>query len=326
MAAIPFDAALLDGYRAVRETGAGPMSLERLSSVRTEDAAEVPTLDELRRGGQFEVTSVPVPGASGASETELLICTPAAVAGPAASRPVLYFVHGGGYFSGDPRHLFFIKPLLSEAERLGASLISAGYRLAPEHPYPAPLDDVYAGLLWTAEHAAELGLDADRIVVAGTSAGGGLAAALSLSVRDKGGPQLVGQLLMCPMLDDRNDTASAHQMDGVDLWDRSWNGFGWTALLGSACGTPDVSPYAAPARATDLSGLPPAFIDVGSAETLRDEAVAYADRIWRAGGSAELHVWSGGYHAFDLVVPDAAISRAAWQARRSWLERVLAAA
>ncbi|MER0443955.1 alpha/beta hydrolase [Streptomyces sp. Edi4] len=86
-----------------------------------------------------------------------------------------------------------------------------------------------------------------------------------------------------------------------------------------------MSPYAAPARATDLSGLPPAFIDVGSAETLRDEAVAYADRIWRAGGSAELHVWSGGYHTFDLVVPDAVISRAAWQARRSWLERVLAA-
>ncbi len=127
------------------------------------------------------------------------------------------------------------------------------------------------------------------------------------------------------MLDDRNDSASAHQMDGVDVWDRGWNGFGWKALLGSGCGAPDVSPYAAPARATDLSGLPPAFIDVGSAETLRDEDVACADRIWRAGGSAELHVWSGGYHTFDLVAPDAVISRAAWQARRSWWERVLAA-
>ncbi|QEU96918.1 alpha/beta hydrolase [Streptomyces kanamyceticus] len=325
MVAIPFDAALLDGYRAVHGAGSGPMSLERLPMVRAEDAAEVPPLDDLRRGGRFEVTSRSVPGASGTSEAELLICTPAAVSGLAASRPAIYFVHGGGYFSGDPRHLFFLEPLLDEAERLGASLISAGYRLAPEHPHPAPLDDVYAGLLWTAEHAAELGLDADRIVVAGTSAGGGLAAALTLSVRDKGGPRLVGQLLMCPMLDDRNDSASAHQMDGVDVWDRGWNGFGWKALLGSECGGPDVSPYAAPARATDLSGLPPAFIDVGSAETLRDEAVAYADRIWRAGGSAELHVWSGGYHTFDLVVPDAVISRAAWQARRSWLERVLAA-
>ncbi|WP_374105125.1 alpha/beta hydrolase fold domain-containing protein [Streptomyces sp. RK76] len=144
-------------------------------------------------------------------------------------------------------------------------------------------------------------------------------------MRDKGGPRLVGQLLMCPMLDDRNDSASAHQVDGVDVWDRGWSGFGWKALLGSGCGGPDVSPCAAPARATDLSGLPPAFIDVGSAETLRDEAVAYADRIGRAGGSAELHVWSGGYHTFDLVAPDAVISRAAWQARRSWWERVLAA-
>ncbi|MFC8803328.1 alpha/beta hydrolase fold domain-containing protein [Streptomyces anthocyanicus] len=134
-------------------------------------------------------------------------------------------------------------------------------------------------------------------------------------MRDKGGPRLVGQLLMCPMLDDRNDSASAHQVDGVDVWDRGWNGFGWKALLGSGCGGPDVSPCAAPARATDLSGLPPAFIDVGSAETLRDEAVSYADRIWRAGG----------YHTFDLVAPDAVISRAAWQARRSWWERVLAA-
>lgn len=248
MGAIPFDAALLDGYRTVLEAGSGPMSLERLSKVRAEDAAEVPTLDELRQGGRFEVTTHSVPGASGTPEAELLICTPAAVSDLAASRPVIYFVHGGGYFSGDPQHLFFLEPLLDEAERLGASLISAGYRLAPEHPYPAPLDDVYAGLLWTAEHAADLGLDADRIVVAGTSAGGGLAAALSLSVRDKGGPRLVGQLLMCPMLDDRNDSASAHQMDGVDVWDRSWNGFGWKALLGSECG----------ARTCRLTPHPPA--------------------------------------------------------------------
>ncbi|MFE9122726.1 alpha/beta hydrolase [Streptomyces sp. NPDC007172] len=323
MPAIPIDAALLDGYRAVKEAGV-PMSLERLPKVRAEDAAEVPTLDELQQGGRFEVVSRRVPSSSGRSETELLICTPATVADPAASRPAIYFMHGGGYFTGDPRHLFFLEPLLDEAERFGATLISVGYRLAPEHPHPAPLDDVYAGLLWTAEHADELGVAADRIIVAGTSAGGGLAAALSLLVRDRGGPRLAGQLLMCPMLDDRNDSASAHQMDGVDVWDRSWNGFGWKALLGSPSGGPSVSPHASPARATDLSGLPPAFIDVGSAEILRDEALAYADGIWRAGGSAELHVWAGGFHTFDLVVPDAEISQAARQARRAWLKRILA--
>ncbi|MFK0175284.1 alpha/beta hydrolase [Streptomyces xanthochromogenes] len=321
--AVPIDATLLDGYRAVKETGV-PMSLERLPKVRAEDAAEVSTLDELQQGGRFEVVSRRVPSSSGRSETELLICTPAAVANSATPRPAIYFMHGGGYFTGDPRHLFFLEPLLDEAERFGATLISVGYRLAPEHPHPAPLDDVYAGLLWTSEHADELGVDADRIIVAGTSAGGGLAAALSLLVRDRGGPRLAGQLLMCPMLDDRNDSASAHQMDSVDVWDRSWNGFGWKALLGSLCGGPSVSPHAAPARATDLSGLPPAFIDVGSAETLRDEALAYADGIWRAGGSAELHVWAGGFHTFDLVVPDAEISQAARQARRAWLKRVLA--
>ena len=339
--AIPFDAGLLDVYRTMRETAGTPMSMERLAEIRAEDAAELPTLDELSRGGRFEVASYSVPvsasvpasasaaasesasATSGEPEVTLLVCTP--VSAPATERPAIYLTHGGGYFSGDHRHLFFLDPLLDDAAHFGASVVSVGYRLAPEHPYPAQIDDVYSGLLWTAGHAAELGLDPERIVVAGTSAGGGLTAALASLVRDQGGPRLLGQMLMCPMLDDRNDSDSAYQMDGADVWDRSWNGFGWQAMLGSARGGPDVSPYAAPARATDLSGLPPAFIDVGSAETLRDEALAHADRIWRAGGSAELHVWPGGFHAFDLVVPDAALSREARRARRSWLGRVLAA-
>jgi acetyl esterase/lipase len=166
-------------------------------------------------------------------------------------------------------------------------------------------------------------------VAAGTSAGGGLTAALTLTLRDKGGPRLLGRLLMSPMLDDRNDSASAHQMDGVDIWDCGWNGFGWNgfgwhALLGQAADSPDVPPYAAPGRATDLSGLPAAFIEVGSAECLRNEAVAYAGRIWRSDGEAELYIWSGGYHCFDQVVPGARISRAACAARHSWLSRLLA--
>lgn len=127
------------------------------------------------------------------------------------------------------------------------------------------------------------------------------------------------------MLDDRNDTPSAHQLAGVGIWDRVSNETGWAALLGDARGGPDVSPYAAPARATDLSGLPPAFIDVGSAETFRDEDVAYASRLWQAGGQAELHVWPGGFHGFDGFVPDAAISRDAQEARLRWLDRLLGA-
>jgi acetyl esterase/lipase len=178
--------------------------------------------------------------------------------------------------------------------------------------------------VWTAAHAGDLGIDQDRIVIAGGSAGGGLAAAVALMARDRGGPALAGQMLMCPMLDDRNDTPSAVQMAGLGVWDRAANHTGWTALLGEARGGPDVSPYAAPARATDLSGLPPAFIDVGSAETFRDEDVTYASRIWQAGGAAELHVWPGGFHGFAMM-SQAAISQDAMAAQVSWLRRLLSA-
>ena len=212
---------------------------------------------------------------------------------------------------------------LDWAEELGLVVVSVEYRLAPEHPHPAPVEDCYAGLLWTAAHAEEIGGDPDRVILAGGSAGGGLAAALALLARDRRGPRPLGQLLMCPMLDDRNDTLSAHQMAGLGVWDRTANETGWNALLGEARGTDDVEPYAAPARATDLSGLPPAFIDVGSAETFRDEDVPYATRIWQAGGSAELHVWPGGFHGFDGLVPQAALSVDARGACLRWLRRLL---
>ena len=127
------------------------------------------------------------------------------------------------------------------------------------------------------------------------------------------------------MLDDRNDTPSAYQLTALGVWDRAANETGWTALLGDARGGPDVSPYAAPARATDLSGLPPAYIDVGSADMFRDEAVAYASAIWRDGGQAELHVWPGACHGFEMLAPQAAVTRAAFDARHSWLRRLLGA-
>ena len=213
---------------------------------------------------------------------------------------------------------------LAHAEKLGAAVVSVEYRLAPETPHPGPVEDCYAGLIWTVEHADELGIDPARVIVGGASAGGGLAAAVALLARDRGGPALLAQMLLCPMLDDRNETPSSYQMAGIGIWDRGANEVGWTALLGAARGGPDVSPYAAPARATDLSGLPPAFIDVGSAETFRDEDVAYATGIWQAGGRAELHVWPGGFHGFTGMVPDAAISQAATAAQQAWLQRILA--
>jgi acetyl esterase/lipase len=319
---VPLDAELQVAYDAylAEEPELAPMSLEKLSGIRVEVDAAAAALEDLSHGGRFVVSQPSVPGLDGAPEIPLLVCTPV---GAPASRPVLYFMHGGGFFCNDHR-IGLDQQQLETAERFGATLISIGYRLAPEHPYPAQINDAYAGLLWVADHADELGIDPGRIVVTGYSAGGGLSAALALTVRNKGGPRLLGQLLMAPMLDDRNDSASAMQMDAVEFWDRSHNGFGWRSLLGDVQGGADVPQYAAPARATDLTGLPPAFLDVGSAECLRDEIVAYAGRIWQAGGKAELHVWPGGIHAFDRDVPEARISKAAVAARRNWLERLLA--
>jgi acetyl esterase/lipase len=177
--------------------------------------------------------------------------------------------------------------------------------------------------VWTAGHAEELGIDPDRPLIAGASAGGGLTSSLALLARDRGGPALTGQMLMRPMIDDRNDTPSSLQMAGRGVWDHAANETGWAALLGDKRGGPDVSPYAAAARASDLAGLPPAFLDVGFAETFRDETVAYAVRIWQAGGQAELHVWPGGFHGFDRLVPQARISQEAKAARLRWLQRVL---
>lgn len=146
---------------------------------------------------------------------------------------------------------------------------------------------------------------------------------MTLLARDRNGPALLGQLLLYPMLDDRNNTPSAYQMAGAGSWDRTANNVGWTALLGDARGGPDVSPYAAPARATDLSGLPPAFLDVGSAETFRDEVITYATRLSLAGVPAEVHMWPGAFHGFDGVAPQAALSQQAREVRASWLRRVL---
>jgi acetyl esterase/lipase len=282
-------------------------------------AAPPPPDDELRRGGAFDIAERLVPGPAGAPEVSLLICRPARTAIPGAA---LYYIHGGGFVHvGDNRT--GVPRALDWAEQLGLAVVSVEYRMAPDTAHPGPVEDCYAGLVWTADHAGELGIDPDRIVIAGGSAGGNLAAAVTLMARDRGDPALAGQMLICPMLDDRNDTPSARQMAGLGVWDRTSNETGWTALLGAAPGGPDVSPYAAPARAADLSGLPPAFVDVGSAETFRDEDVTYASRIWQAGGVAELHVWPGGFHGFSSFVPQAALSQEAVAAQLNWLRRLL---
>ncbi|MFC4057603.1 alpha/beta hydrolase [Planomonospora corallina] len=315
----PFDPELAAALAVLGESVPPSLTPDMVPLLRQAQANALTVTDEaLSRGGAFQVEERAVPGPAGAPDVSLLVCRPAGATAPLAA---IYHTHGGGMILGDNRA--GIDGVLDLAQELRLAVVSVEYRLAPEHPHPAPVEDCYAGLVWTVAHAGELGIDPGRVVVGGASAGGGLAAALALLARDRGGPALAGQLLMCPMLDDRNDTPSTHQMAGLGVWDRTANETGWTALLGEARGGPDVSPYAAPARAADLSGLPPAFIDVGSAETFRDEDVAYASRIWQAGGSAELHVWPGGFHGFDLMAPQAAISQDARAARLRWLHRLL---
>jgi acetyl esterase/lipase len=295
------------------------LTVEAIPFLRAADFIPRPTDEELSRGGAFAVEERSVPGPVGAPDVALVICRPTAATGPV---PTLYFTHGGGMIAGTSRD--GLAEVLDLAEQAGAALVSVEYRLAPETPHPGPVEDCYAGLLWTVENSCRLGIDDERIVLIGGSAGGGIAAALALMAHDRGGPALAGQLLMCPMLDDRNDSPSVHQMADLPMWNRQANEVGWTALLGDARGGPGVSPYAAPARASDLSGLPPAFIDVGSADSFRSEDVAYAEGIWHAGGSAELHVWPGGYHGSDGIAPHATLSKAAVAARASWLRRLLA--
>lgn len=215
------------------------------------------------------------------------------------SVPGIYHIHGGGMVGGNST--MGLDQQLRWVTEHDAVLASVEYRLAPEHPDPTPVEDAYAGLVWFSENAGVLGFDPARVLILGGSAGGGLTAGTTLLARDRRGPSIAWQLLICPMLDDRDQTISSQQIvDGVP-WDRPSNRVGWTALLGDRKGTDDVSIYAAPARATDLAGLPPTFIDVGSAEVFRDEAVAYASGIWAAGGDCELHVWAGGFHGFGLV-------------------------
>lgn len=277
------------------------------------------TDEQIRRDGAFQVSERQVPGPPGGPPLSLLICRPTGAPRP---YPVIYNTHGGGMVTGDNRTRELIGEL-DRAEAIGAVVVAPDYRLAPEHPDPAPVEDCYAGLTWLADHAEELGIDPGRIIVSGNSAGGGLAAGLALLARDRGWPSLIGQLLQFPMLDDGCDSPSALEMDHVGMWDGRSNRTGWNALLGARRGTPDVSCYAAPARAADLFGLPPAFIEVGAVEALRDEGVRYATRLWRSGGDAELHVWAGAFHSFDEWVPDAIVSSTARQARVAWLRRRL---
>lgn len=296
-----------------------PFSLENLPASRqiiAEMTAAQPF--DYTVGGKVRRQQFHVPGPDGTGDVLLEVFQPSHGAGP---WPVLYNTHGGGMVNGNalteiPTHIKYVADGL-------AVLVGVDYRLAPEHPDPAPIEDCYAGLVWVAQHSNELDIDPARIIVIGASAGGGLAAGLALLARDRGFPTLSHQVLIAPMLDDRFETPSSTMLDGEGVWDSHDNEFGWTCLLGGRRGGPDVSVYAAPARAEDLTGLPSSYIDVGGVETFRDEAILYATRLSQAGVSVDLHVWAGGFHGYDFMAPDAAISLRTERVRSEFLLRAL---
>jgi acetyl esterase/lipase len=233
--------------------------------------------------------------------------------------PAVVTIHGGGYVIGS---YDMDSPLLDRwCPNLGMVGVSVEYRLAPETSYPGPLEDCYAALRWTYDHAHKLGIDKQRIGLYGLSAGGGLAAALALLARDRGEVPLAFVLLDCPMLDDRQQTPSI-TADGLYVWSSASNEFGWRSYLGELSGSDDVPPYAAAAREVDLTGLPPPCIVVGSIDGFRDEDMAYAQRLNQAGVPCEVHVIAGLPHAY-LLVPGATAVQLAMHCMDDWLTRQL---
>ncbi|MTD53804.1 alpha/beta hydrolase [Amycolatopsis pithecellobii] len=222
--------------------------------------------------------------------------------------PAVLFFHGGGYIFGHIDH--FDGPVARYVSASGVPMLSVEYRRAPEHPYPAPLEDAYAALLWLHKHAAELGVDPERIAVMGDSAGGGMAAAVSILARDRGGPKIARQILLMPMLDDRTTTPDPHIAPYV-LWSYDDSLTAWPALLGDAAGGPDVPATAAPARLEDASDLPAAYIEVGQLDVFRDEDTAYATKLSRAGVPVEFHLHPGAPHEFDSIAFGSDVARRA---------------
>lgn len=238
---------------------------------------------------------------------------------PMPSNGVLYYIHGGGLILStvdayDARCSYW-------AAETGCTVVSVDYRLAPEHPYPAAIDDCIGGLNWTAAHLADF--DATKIGVAGDSAGGGLAAATSLRNRDFGSVDLACQVLVYPMLDDRTQGPDDRFTSQLIPWTFEDNTIGWNSYLQGTAGYPSTPAYAAAARATNLEGLPPTYIDTGSMDIFLDEDVTYAKRLIAAGIPVEAHIWNGALHGFDYFAFKSSLAQTAWAKRTAFVREHL---
>lgn len=222
--------------------------------------------------------------------------------------PGLFWIHGGGYVLGHPD----VEDGICERFAVDSNcvVVSVNYRLAPEYPYPAAIEDCYAGLKWMADNAEAFNIDKSKIAIAGPSAGGGLTAALALMACDKGKPEVMFQMPLYPMIDDRNETPSSYEINEKSMpkaWNRENNLIAWRMYLGDHV-SDEISPYAAPTRANDLSGLPPAYICVGQLDPFRDETINYVTRLAQAGVPVEFHLYPGCFHGFDAICNNAKIS------------------
>jgi acetyl esterase/lipase len=272
-------------------------------AARAESAAMFSVLPQPDVSG-LDIDDRQVPGPEGDPPVTVRVYVPHERA--TTPTPAILYIHGGGFFVGsiDTEH----GGAATLAKELGVVVASVEYRLAPEHPYPAPIEDCYAALQWLHGAADELGVDPGRIAINGGSAGGGLSAGLALLARDRGGPAICFQYLGIPELDDRLDTPSMRAFVDTPMWSRPAAEKSWEWYLGDLWGTDDVPAYASPARAEDLSGLPPAYVSVMEFDPLRDEGLDYAVRMIRAGVPVELHHFPGTFHG-SAMVQTAAIHR-----------------
>jgi acetyl esterase/lipase len=262
-----------------------------------------------------------IPGPSGAPDLRLVIVDPAP---GTKGRPAFLHIHGGGFVSGVAGQ--FNPVLQAVAQNCGCLVVSVDYRLAPETHFPGSLEDNYTALRWLYKNSDELGVDRKRIAIGGESAGGSHSAMLAIAARDRHEIPILFQLLLYPALDDRTgSTRQAPPNVGQFIWNAGSNRFGWTSLLGVPAGSPTVPAGAVPARVENLAGLPPAFIGVGALDLFVDEDLEYARRLIDAGVPTELHVIPGAFHGFDVLVPDAAVSKRFTESWMLALRRAFAA-
>ena len=299
----------LDSHQAERYRAIGddpPKGREMTDEVNRESRAKLPPTE-------VEISELTIAGPD--CDIPLAVYQPPG-AGP---RGGLLWFHGGGYIVGDERD---DPPCIEIAEYVGCTVVSVGYRLAPEATYREIISDSFTALNWMVDNASELGIDRRRVAIGGRSAGGGLSAGLALYNRDNNGPDLAFQLLIYPMLDDAHETPSSLEVTYPAVWNRDVSFKAWKMYLGDDYGSDKVSPYAAPTRAKDLSGLPPALVTVGTLDLFRDENIDYAQRLMAAGVATELQVYARVYHGAELKAPDADISK---RMRVGYLEPLKAA-